>query len=144
MYPMLVLLAAIAGCAHRPPPAPEKPQIAYGCPVGTKQVHSMGDLIAYKVESAGEVKDISVPELQCSMQGDVLRIDFTLANSGAYVRRIAYRFDWIDRDGRKAWNDESWKPVYLYEHSRQTVMSTAPASGAVDFRLVLLDADKKR
>jgi len=143
-YLMLALFAGAAGCAHRPAPAPEKPQVAYGCPVGKKPVHSMGDLIADKVQSAGEVKDISVPELQCSMQGDVLRIDFTVANSAAYVRRIAYRFDWIDRDGRKAWDDESWKPVYLYEHSRQTVMSTAPAPTAVDFRLVVLDQDKKR
>ena len=75
-YLMLVLFAGAAGCAHRPAPAPEKPQVAYGCPVGKKPVHSMGDLIADKVQSAGEVKDISVPELQCSMQGDVLRIDF--------------------------------------------------------------------
>jgi len=78
------------------------------------------------------------------MQNDLLRIDFTLANNATTVRRVAYRFDWIDRNGLKAWNDDSWKPVYLYEQSRQTIVGLAPAATAVDFRLVLLDADKKR
>jgi uncharacterized protein YcfL len=65
-------------------------------------------------------------------------------NGASTVRRVAYRFDWIDRNGMKAWNDDSWKPVYLYEQSREMVVGTAPAATAVDFRLVLLDQDKKR
>jgi uncharacterized protein YcfL len=141
---MLLLLAAAGGCATKTATVPERPLMAYGCPIGNKPVRSMEDLIATKVETAGEVRDVKVRELQCSMQGDLLRIDFTLANSGSTVRRVAYRFDWIDRNGLKAWNDESWKPVYLYEQSRQTVVGTAPAMSAVDFRLVLLDEDKKR
>ena len=79
-------------------------------------------------------------------KGDVgmLRIDFTVANSASIVRRIAYRFDWIDRNGTKAWSDESWKPLYLYEYSHETLVGTAPAPTAVDFRLVLLDNDVNR
>jgi hypothetical protein len=112
--------------------------------MGNQPVHSMEDLIASKVQNAGDVKDVKVKEMRCMMQGDLLRIDFTLANGASSVRRVAYRFDWIDRSGMKAWNDESWKPVYLYEQSRETIVGTAPAAAAVDFRLVLLDADKRR
>jgi len=143
---MLSLLsaAALIGCAAKAPVAPEKPQVAYGCPVGSNPVHSVEDLIASKVRTAGDVKDIKVKELTCSMQGDLLRIDFTVVNSADSVRRIAYRLDWNDRDGRKAWDDESWKPVYMYEQSRQRLFGTAPSANAVDFRIVLLDQDKKR
>ena len=141
----ILTAAALVGCAsNKTATAPEKPQAAYGCPMGSKPVHSMEDLIASKVETAGEVRDVKVKEIRCMMQGDLLRIDFTLANAASTVRRVAYRFDWIDRNGTKAWNDESWKPVYLYEQSRETVVGTAPAATAVDFRLVLLDEDKKR
>ncbi len=145
MVSMLFALAALTGCASKSTTVvPERSQIAYGCPVGNARVGSVEDLIAAKVQTAGDVRDVKVREIQCTMQNDLLRIDFTLANSAATVRRIAYRFDWIDRNGMKAWNDDSWKPVYLYEESRQTIVGMAPAATAVDFRLVLLDADKKR
>jgi uncharacterized protein YcfL len=141
----MLAVAALCGCAsNKSAVAPERPQVAYGCPMGNTPVHSMEDLIASKVQTAGSVTDVKVKEMRCMMQGNLLRIDFTLANSASTVRRVAYRFDWIDRNGTKAWNDESWKPVYLYEESRETVVSTAPAATAVDFRLVLLDEDKKR
>jgi uncharacterized protein YcfL len=141
---ILFTLAALAGCASRSATVSERPQVAYGCPMGTTPVHSMEDLIASKVQTAGEVRDVKVKEMRCMMQGDLLRIDFTLTNGASTVRRVAYRFDWIDRNGMKAWNDESWKPVYLYEQSRETIVGTAPASSAIDFRLVLLDQDKQR
>jgi uncharacterized protein YcfL len=141
----ILTVAALVGCASKPPgPAPEKPQIAYGCPMGNQPVYSMEDLIKSKVQTAGELADIKVKDMRCMMQGNLLRIDFTIANGASIVRRVAYRFDWIDRNGMKAWNDESWKPVYLYEQSRETVVGTAPAATAVDFRLVLLDQDKQR
>jgi uncharacterized protein YcfL len=145
MLSTMLTLVAVTGCASKSTGvAPERPQIAYGCPVGNARVGSVEDLIAAKVQTAGDVRDVKVKEIQCTMQNDLLRIDFTLANSAASVRRVAYRFDWIDRNGMKAWNDDSWKPVYLYEESRQTIVGMAPAATAVDFRLVLLDADKKR
>ena len=40
----------------------------------------------------GSVKSVKVAEMRCSMQGDRLRIDFTLQNSADKVRRVAYRF----------------------------------------------------
>jgi uncharacterized protein YcfL len=141
----ILTLAALVGCASKPPaPAPENPQIAYGCPMGSQHAYSMEDLIKSKVQTAGELPDIKVKDMRCMMQGNLLRIDFTIANGASIVRRVAYRFDWIDRNGMKAWNDESWKPVYLYEQSHETVVGTAPAATAVDFRLVLLDQDKQR
>ena len=142
----VVVLMTMAGCATKSTvtPAPEKPLTAFGCPVGGKSVGSMEDLLASKVQTAGDVKDVKVSQMQCIMQGDLLRIDATLANTGTTVRRVAYRFEWVDRNGMKAWNDEVWKPVYLYEKSRETIVATAPASGAVDFKLTLLDADKER
>jgi uncharacterized protein YcfL len=144
MFSILFMLAALAGCASKSGTVSERPQVAYGCPMGTTPVHSMEDLIASKVQTAGEVRDVKVKEMRCMMQGDLLRIDFTLTNGASTVRRVAYRFDWIDRNGMKAWNDESWKPVYLYEQSRETIVGTAPAASAIDFRLVLLDQDKQR
>jgi len=142
---ILFTLAALSGCATKSATTvSERPQVAYGCPMGTAPVHSMEDLIASKVQTAGEVRDVKVKEMRCMMQGDLLRIDFTLANGASTVRRVAYRFDWIDRNGMKAGTDESWKPVYLYEQSHETIVGTAPASSAIDFRLVLLDQDKRR
>ena len=141
----ILTLAALVGCAsNKTATAPEKPQVAYGCPMGSQQTYSMEDLIKSKVQTAGELPDIKVKDMRCMMQGNLLRIDFTIANGASWVRRVAYRFDWIDRNGMKAWSDESWKPVYLYEQSRETVVGTAPAATAVDFRLVLLDQDKQR
>jgi len=141
----MLMAAALVGCASKKTATvPEKPQVAYGCPMGSKPVYSMEELIASKVQTAGEVTDVKVKEMRCMMQGDLLRIDFTIVNRASTVRRVAYRFDWIDRNGMKAWNDDSWKPVYLYEQSREMVVGTAPAATAVDFRLVLLDQDKKR
>ena len=145
MLSVMFALAVLTGCASKPTPVvPQSPQVAHGCPVGNARVGSVEDLIAAKVQTAGAVENVKVNEIQCTMQNDLLRIDFTLANAASTVRRVAYRFDWIDRNGTKAWNDESWKPVYLYEQSRETVVGTAPAATAVDFRLVLLDEDKKR
>ena len=144
---MLFLLAALSGCASKSTPKPSaaaKPQIAYGCPIGDKAVTSMERLVSAKVETAGRVKNVKVAEMRCSMQGDRLRIDFTLQNSADKVRRVAYRFDWFDRKGLKAWSDEVWKPVYLYEESRERLVSTAPDANAVDFLLVLVDEDRNR
>jgi uncharacterized protein YcfL len=142
----VILLAAAlsAGCASKSPAPPERPLTAFGCPIGSQRIHSMEDLLQAKVATAGSVPDVKVTELHCTMQNDLLRIDATIANGAGDVRRIAYRFEWVDRNGAKAWNDESWKPVYLYERSRETVVSTAPTGQAVDFHLVLLDQDRER
>src|SRR5262249_38407040 len=117
-FSMLFTFMALAGCAHHKPPPPEPAMAAYGCPMALSRVYTMHDLIAAKVQTAGHVPNISVQDMRCRIQDNqLLRIDFTVANSASIVRRIAYRFDWIDRNGMKAWSDESWKPLYLYEYS---------------------------
>ena len=54
-----VILMMMAGCATKSSvtPAPEKPLTAFGCPVGGKSIGSMEDLLASKVQTAGDVKD---------------------------------------------------------------------------------------
>jgi uncharacterized protein YcfL len=141
---MLLAAALSAGCASKSAAPPEKPPTAFGCPVASKRINSMEELLEAKVATAGSVPDVKVTHLQCTMQNDLLRIDAVVVNEASDVRRIAYRFEWVDRNGMKAWNDESWKPVYLYENSRETVVSSAPSGEAVDFRLVLLDQDRER
>jgi uncharacterized protein YcfL len=141
---IVVLAAALStGCASKGKEA-EMPKTAYGCPMGSKGGQSMEDLIEAKVSSAGSVPDVWVTEMRCRVQNDLLRIDATIGNRSDKVRRVSYRFEWVDEAGFKAWDDESWKPVMLYEKSTQTVVATAPARKAADFRMVLLDQDKNR
>lgn len=144
---VLLLAAAMAsGCANKgkeEKPA-EGPKSAYGCPMGMNGGTSMGALIDAKVTTAGTVSDVKVTEMRCRLQGDLLRIDFNLANTSGDVRRVSYRFEWVDESGFKAWDDEAWKPVMLYEKSSQTLTNMAPTRKATDFRLVLLDQDKER
>jgi len=145
--PMMVLAAGLAaGCASKgkDKQVSDMPRVAFGCPMGSKGGMSMEDLIAAKVKSAGDVPDVKVSELRCKVLSDLLHIDVTLQNGSSDVRRIAYRFEWVDEAGFKAWDDESWKPVMLYEKSEQTLVATAPTRKATDFRIVLLDQDKER
>ena len=146
---MIVMLLAVplaAGCmGHKEAKvAPEEPKTAFGCPMEHAGGATMDKLIAAKVQNAGDVPDVKVTDLKCRMQGDLMRIDVTVANTSGGVRRISYRFDWIDESGFKAWDDESWKPVMLYEKSSQTLVASAPTRKAVDFKMVLLDQDKER
>jgi hypothetical protein len=142
---IVLLLAAVAaaGCANKGKPV-EGPKSAFGCPMGMNSGSSMDALVAAKVTTAGNVSDVKVTEMRCRLQGDLLRIDFSLANASSDVRRVSYRFEWIDEAGFKAWDDEAWKPVMLYEKSSQTLTNMAPTRKAADFRLVLLDQDKER
>jgi uncharacterized protein YcfL len=139
---MMLLAFVAAGCSSKGKEAEMKS--AFGCPMGSKGGNSMEDLIAAKVHSAGEVPDVKVSQLRCKIQSDLMRIDMTLENSSSKVRRISYRFEWVDEAGFKAWDDESWKPVMLYEKSQETLAATAPSRKAADFRVVLLDQDKER
>ena len=141
--PMMLLAALAAGYASKGKEV-DMPRTAFGCPMGSKGGTSMEDLIASKVRAAGEVPDVKVSELRCKIQSDLLRIDFTLENKSSDVRRIAYRFEWVDEAGFKSWDDESWKPIMMYEKSQQTLAGTAPSRKAADFKIVLLDQDKDR
>ncbi len=71
----------------------------------------------------------------------MLKIDAMLNNDSSKVKRINYKFRWIDREGMRAWEEEVWKPLLMYENSNIMVSSIAPTNKAVDFRLILLSQE---
>ena len=136
-----ILLAslAIAGCARN---KAQSPDYAYTCPQGMeKKITSSEDLIDAKLELAGSVPNIDVVDLRCSERAGRMRIDVDLRNEGRQARRIAYRFRWLDKDGMRAWEDESWKPLLIYGKTLATVTTLAPSAEVADFRLVVRDQD---
>jgi uncharacterized protein YcfL len=66
-----------------------------------------------------------------------MKIDTSLNNDSKAVKRMAYKFRWIDREGMRAWEEETWKPVLLYDNSNLVINGVSPTNKAVDFRLVL-------
>lgn len=131
----LLVAAFAAGCATKK--GFEKPGFAFGCPIGEASVSSMEDLVKLKVEREGTRTTIEATEMRCTMTGDLIKIDANLNNDSSKIKRIAYKFRWIDREGMRAWEEEVWKPVLMYENSNLTVGAVAPTNKAVDFRLVL-------
>jgi len=134
-----VLLAALAGCAHKK--GFEKPGFAYGCPIGDAKISSMEDLVKAKVVTEGKRTTIQATEMRCTMTGDLMKIDVNLNNDSSHVKRINYKFRWIDREGMRAAEEESWKPVMLYENSNMMISTVAPNPKAVDFRLILMSQE---
>jgi uncharacterized protein YcfL len=126
---------AAAGCATKK--GFEKPGYAFGCPVGEAKVSSMEDLVRTKVLAEGRRTTIQATEMRCSQAGELIRIDANLNNDSKSVKRIAYKFRWIDREGMRAWDEEPWKPVMLYENSNLTINTISPTRKAADFRLIL-------
>ena len=140
--PLLAALAAtmlIAGCATKK--GFEQPGYAFGCPIGDQKVGSMDDLVKAKTAMEGRRTTIQPTEMRCTKAGDLLKIDANLNNDSSSVKRIAYKFRWIDREGMRAAEEESWKPVMLYENSNLMVSTVAPNAKAVDFRLILLSQE---
>ena len=136
--PLLAALAAtmlIAGCATKK--GFEQPGYAFGCPIGEQKVGSMDDLVKAKTAMEGRRTTIQPTELRCTKTGELLKIDANLNNDSKSVKRIAYKFRWIDREGMRAWEEESWKPLMLYDNSNMMISTVAPTSKAVDFRLIL-------
>src|SRR5260221_14440139 len=115
----------------------EVPGRAFGCPIGEAKVSSMDDLVKLKPAMEGNCTTIQATEMRCSKSGDLMRIDASLNNDSSTVKRIAYKFRWIDREGMRAAEEESWKPVMLYENSNLVINSVSPSNKAVDFRLIL-------
>jgi uncharacterized protein YcfL len=124
-----------AGCAANK--GFEQPGFAFGCPIGEARVSSMDDLVRAKVVAEGRRTTIQATEVRCSKSGDLLRIDASLNNDSKTVKRIAYKFRWIDREGMRAWEEEPWKPLMLYENSNLVINTVSPTNKAADFRLVL-------
>ncbi|HJS77248.1 MAG TPA: YcfL family protein [Burkholderiales bacterium] len=140
MKPTLAIVAIassmlVAGCAAKK--GFEKPGFAFGCPIGETKVSSMDDLVRAKVVSEGRRTTIQATEMRCSQTGELLRIDTNLNNDSRSVKRIAYKFRWIDREGMRAWEEEPWKPLMLYENSNLVINTISPTNKAVDFRLML-------
>jgi uncharacterized protein YcfL len=124
-----------AGCATKK--GFERPGYAFGCPIGDTKVSSMDDLVKLKVVSEGRRTTIQATEMRCTIAGDLLKIDANLNNDSSSVKRIAYKFRWIDREGMRAWEEEPWKPLLMYDNSNLAINTVSPTNKAVDFRLVL-------
>jgi uncharacterized protein YcfL len=135
MIAALLASALAAGCATKK--GFEVPGQAFGRPVGDAKVSSMEDLVKLKVVMEGTRTTVQPTEMRCSRSGDLLKIDANLNNDSRNVKRISYKFRWIDREGMRAWEEESWKPLLLYDNSNLMVNSVSPTNKAVDFRLVL-------
>jgi len=90
-----------------------------------------------KTMAEGRRTTIQATEMRCSKSGDLLRIDANLNNDSKNVKRISYKFRWIDREGMRAWDEEPWKPVMLYENSNLVINTISPTNKAADFRLIL-------
>jgi uncharacterized protein YcfL len=124
-----------AGCASKK--GFEKAGYAFGCPIGETKVSSMQDLVRTKVVPEGRRTTIQATEMRCSQTGELIRIDTNLNNDSRSVKRIAYKFRWIDREGMRAWDEEPWKPLMLHENSNLVINTISPTAKAVDFRLLL-------
>ena len=124
-----------AGCATKK--GFEIPGYAYGCPIGETKVSSMDDLVKAKVVSEGRRSTVQATEMRCARTGDLLKIDANLNNDSKTVKRVSYKFRWIDREGMRAWEEEAWKPLMVYDNSNLMVNTVAPTNKAADFRLVL-------
>ncbi|HEX4984890.1 MAG TPA: YcfL family protein [Burkholderiales bacterium] len=134
----LSALLAAAGCAS----TKKDDGLVNGCPAGSSKVKSLDDLIEAKLEKAGSIPHIDVVDMRCSNRSGLLRIDADLKNTSRDVRRVAYRFRWLDREGMRAADDEAWKPLLIYGNTLYTITTTSPSQDAADFRLVLMDQDK--
>lgn len=136
----LIPLFAVAGCGGS---KYEREGYAFGCPMGVeKKIKDKDALIKAKLEESGDVPYIEVTDLRCSDRSQLLRIEVDLMNEGKEVHRIAYRFRWLDNEGMRAWEDESWKPVLIYGQTRHTITTMSPSQDAVDFRVMLRSLDK--
>ena len=124
-----------AGCATKK--GFEQPGFAFGCPIGEAKVSSMDDLVKAKVLAEGRRTTIQTTEMRCSKAGELWKIDANLNNDSKSIKRIAYKFCWIDQQGMRAWEEEPWKPLMLYENSNLVINTISPTNKAADFRLIL-------
>jgi len=134
---MIMALASVlaTGCASKK--GFEMPGFAYGCPIGDAKVSSMDDLVKLKVVTEGKRTTIQPTEMRCTMTGDLLKIDANLNNDSSSAKRISYKFRWIDREGMRAWDEEAWKPLLMYDNSNLMINTVSPTNKAADFRLIL-------
>ena len=140
-WTIIALLVAALGTGCAAKKGFEKPGFSFGCPIGDAKVSSMEDLVKLKVVQEGKRTTILATEMRCTMTGDLYKVDVNLNNDSSQVKRINYKFRWIDREEMRAWEEETWKPLLMYENSNITVSTVAPTNKAVDFRLILLSQE---
>jgi len=140
-WTIIALLVAALGTGCAAKKGFEKPGFSFGCPIGDAKVSSMEDLVKLKVVYEGKRTTIQATEMRCTMTGDLYKVDVNLNNDSSQVKRINYKFRWIDREEMRAWEEEVWKPLLMYENSNIPVTAVAPTNKAVDFRLVLLSQE---
>ena len=140
-WTIIALLVAALGTGCAAKKGFEKPGFSFGCPIGDAKVSSMEDLVKLKVVQEGKRTTILATEMRCTMTGDLYKVDVNLNNDSSDIKRINYKFRWIDREEMRAWEEETWKPLLMYENSNITVSTVAPTNKAVDFRLVLLSQE---
>jgi uncharacterized protein YcfL len=136
-WTMIALAAVLATGCWATKKGFEVPGLAYGCPIGDAKVSSMDDLVKLKVVSEGKRTTIQPTEIRCTLTGDLLKIDANLNNDSSTVKRISYKFRWIDREGMRAWDEEAWKPLLIYDNSNLMINTVSPTNKAADFRLIL-------
>ena len=135
----LAATALVAGCATKK--GFEQPGYAFGCPIGEQKVGSMDELVKAKTAMEGRRTTIQPTEMRCTKAGDLPKIDANLNNDSSSVKRISYKFRWIDREGMRAADEETWKPLMLYNNSNLMISTVAPSPKAVDFRLILMSQE---
>jgi uncharacterized protein YcfL len=140
-WTIIALLVAALGTGCAAKKGFEKPGFSFGCPIGDAKVSSMEDLVTLKVVYEGKRTTIQATEMRCTMTGDLYKVDVNLNNDSSQVKRINYKFRWIDREEMRAWEEETWKPLLMYENSNIPVSAVAPTNKAVDFRLILLSQE---
>ena len=129
------LITLVGGCATKK--GFEQPGFAFGCPIGEQKVSSMDDLVKAKIAMEGRRTTIQPTEMRCTRAGDLIKVDANLNNDSNSTKRVQYKFRWIDREGMRAWEEEAWKPLMVYDNSNLMVNTVAPTNKAADFRLVL-------
>ena len=136
----LLAVALAAGCGTKK--GFEKPGFAFGCPIGESKISSMEDLVKAKVANEGSKSpDVEIEEIRRTTTGDLMTIDVVVHNDESDVERLQYKFRWIDAEGMRAADEESWKPLLLYGNSRQTVTTIAPNAKARDFKFIVMGQD---
>lgn len=133
----LLAIALAAGCGTKK--GFEKPGFAFGCPIGETKIGSMDDLVKAKTAKEGSKSpDVEIEEIRCTTTGDLMKIDVVVHNDESDVERLQYKFRWMDAEGMRAADEESWKPLLLYGNSRQTVTTIAPNAKARDFKFIFM------
>jgi len=93
------------------------------------------DTIESKLDRLGKLKYLKVSDLKAVTSDGLLKVQATFENTDNTTQRLYYRFKWLDKDGFKAWDDESWKVTELIGYLKQAVQTVAPTPKATDFRI---------